>query len=68
MLESLFKRSSPPELLLGKNILNIYSKFTGEHPWQSMISIKLQSSFDKYDSYYKVPELQRRIKNPLEHL
>ena len=25
-------RSSPPEVILGKGILKIYSKFTGEHP------------------------------------
>ena len=37
--------SSPPEVFLGKGILKIYSKFTGEHPCQSVISIKLQSSF-----------------------
>ena len=38
-------RSSPPEVFLGKGILKICSKFTGEHPHQSVILIKLQSSF-----------------------
>ena len=38
-------RSSPPELFLEKDVLKIGSKFTGEHPCQSAISIKLQSSF-----------------------
>ena len=35
-------RSSHPEVFLGKSILKIWSKFTGEHPCQSAISIKLQ--------------------------
>ena len=38
-------RSSPPEVLLVKRILTICSKFTVEHPCQSAISMKLQSSF-----------------------
>ena len=29
---------------LGKGVLKICSKFSGEHPWQSGISIKLQSN------------------------
>ena len=33
--------SSPPEVLLGKLVLKICSKFTGEHPGQSAISVKL---------------------------
>ena len=33
--------SSHPEVFLGKGVLKICSKFTGEHPWQSAISIKL---------------------------
>ena len=37
-------RTSHPELFLGKGVLNICSKFTGEHPCQSAISIKLQSN------------------------
>ena len=41
---SLF-RSSHPEVFLIKGVLKIYSKFTGEHPWRSVISIKLQSNF-----------------------
>ena len=35
-------RSSHIEVLLGKGVLKIYSKFTGEHPRQSAISIKLE--------------------------
>ena len=38
-------RSSRPEVFLGKSVLKIYSKFTGEHPCRSAISIKLQSTF-----------------------
>ena len=38
-------RSSPPELFLRKGVLKICSKFTGEHPCRSAISIKLQSNF-----------------------
>ena len=35
-------RSSPLEVFLGKGVLKIYSKFIGEHPCRSAISIKLQ--------------------------
>ena len=38
-------RSSYPKVFLGKGALEICSKFTGEHPCRSMISIKLQSNF-----------------------
>ena len=38
-------RSSSPEVFLGKGVLKICSKFTGEHPCRSAISIKLQSNF-----------------------
>ena len=38
-------RSSRPELSIGKGVLKICSKFTGEHPWRSAISIGLQSNF-----------------------
>ena len=38
-------RSSRPGLFLRKGVLKIYSKFTGEHPCRSAISIKLQSNF-----------------------
>ena len=37
-------RDSPPEVFLRKDI-KICSKFTGKHPCQSMVSIKLQSNF-----------------------
>ena len=38
-------RSSHPKVLLGKGVLKICSKFTGEHPCQNAISIKLQNNF-----------------------
>ena len=38
-------RSSHPEVFLRKDVLKICSKFTGEHPCRSVISIKLQSNF-----------------------
>ena len=37
-------RSSRPEVFLRKGALKIYSKFTGEHPCRSAISIKLHSN------------------------
>ena len=36
-------RSSHPEVFLGKGVLRICTKFTGEHPCVSVISIKLQA-------------------------
>ena len=41
----LLLRSSRPDVFLGKGVLKICSKFTGEHPCRSEISIKLQSNF-----------------------
>ena len=38
-------RSSHPQVFLGKGVLKICSKFTGEHPCQSAISIKLLCNF-----------------------
>ena len=38
-------RSSHPEVFLRKHVLKICSKFTREHPFRSVISIKLQSKF-----------------------
>ena len=38
-------RSRHPEVFLGKGVLKICSKFTGEHPCRSAIWIKLQSNF-----------------------
>ena len=38
-------RSSHPEVLLGKGVLKIYSKFIGRHPCRSAISIKFLCNF-----------------------
>ena len=38
-------RSSCPEAFLGKGVLKLCIKFTGEHPCRSAVSIKLQSNF-----------------------
>ena len=38
-------RSSVSRVFLGKDVLKIYSTFTGEHQCQNVISIKLQSNF-----------------------
>ena len=40
-----YDRSSPPELFSGKGVMEISSKFTGEHPCWSVISIKLLFNF-----------------------
>ena len=44
-LKRKYYRSTRPEVFLGKDIQKIDSKFTGEHPCQSVISIKLLSNF-----------------------
>ena len=38
-------RSNPPEVFLEKAVLKICSKFTREHPYQSVISIKFRCNF-----------------------
>ena len=42
-----FNRTGHPEVLLGNGILKICSKFTGEHPCRSVISINLLCNFIK---------------------
>ena len=44
-LLKLSPRSSRPEVFLGKGVLKIYIKFTGEHSWRSAISVKLLCKF-----------------------
>ena len=39
-----FDKSSRPEVFLRKGVLEIFSKFTGEYPCRSAISIKLESN------------------------
>ena len=41
----IISRSTRPELFLEKGVLKICSKFIGEHPCRSMISIKLLCNF-----------------------
>ena len=36
-----FLKNSLPDVFLGKRILKIFNKFTGEHPWRNVISIQL---------------------------
>ena len=38
-------RNRPPEVFIQTVVLKICSKFTGAHPYRSVISIKLQSNF-----------------------
>ena len=38
-------RNSPPEVFLKNGDLKIFSKFTGEHPYRSAVSVKLRSNF-----------------------
>ena len=45
LFTNIFFRSSPLEVFLRKFVLKICSKFTGEHPCRSAISIKLLCNF-----------------------
>ena len=42
-LKGMNRSSPPPEVLLGKGVLEICSKFTGEHPCQNVISTVLSN-------------------------
>ena len=44
-MEETKNKSSHPEVFLGKVVLKLCSKFTGEHPCQSAISVKLLCNF-----------------------
>ena len=44
-LQKVMHQKRPPEVFLQKGVLKICSKFTGEHPWSSVILIKLLRSF-----------------------
>ena len=41
-------RSNPSKMFLEKGVLKICIKFTGENPYRSVISIKLQSNFIEF--------------------
>ena len=45
-------RSSSTEVFLGKDVLKICSKFSGDHPCQSVISIKLLCNFIAIKLWY----------------
>ena len=45
LLKLLRVRSSPPGVFLEKGVLKICSKFTEEHPFRSVISMKLLYNF-----------------------
>ena len=52
---SCISRSSLQEVFLGKGVLKICSKFTGEQPCQSVISVaSLIGTLIKFSSYYIV--------------
>ena len=44
-MSQLNSRSSPPEVFLGKGVLKICNKFTGEHRCRIVISIKFLCNF-----------------------
>ena len=44
-------RSSHPEVLFWKGVLQICIKFTWEHPWRSVISIKLQLYWNRTSAW-----------------
>ena len=46
------ERSSHPEMFLGKDALEICSKFTGENSCRSVISIKLLCNFIEITFWY----------------
>ena len=68
-MRSVLVKRSHPEVFLGKGVLKICSKFTGEHPCRNVISIKLESNFNwnhispwvffyKFAAYFRKPFLK----------
>ena len=59
-------RSSAPEVFLGKGVLNVCSKSTGEHPWEIVISIKLLCNFIEFALRHRcfLVNLQHIFKTP----
>ena len=47
-----YSEAAPPEVFLGKCVLKMCSKFIGEHPYRSLVSIKLQSNFIEIKLWY----------------
>ena len=48
---------SPSEVLLGKKVLKLCTKCTGEHPYRRVISIKLQSNFTEITPRHACPSV-----------
>ena len=59
-------RSSHSEVFLRKCVLKICSKFTGEHPWWSAISTKLQSNFFEIELRYAPVNLLHILRAPFQ--
>ena len=60
-------RGSRPEVFLGKSVLKICSKFTGKHPCQSAISIRLQSNFIEITLWHGCSSVKHFfLRTPLE--
>ena len=49
LIMSTTNRSTHSEVFQGKDVLKIYSKFTGEYPCRCLVSIKLLSTLMKSD-------------------
>ena len=47
-----FQKQPRPEMFLRKGVLKIFSKFTGEHPCKSAVSIKLLSNFIEIELWH----------------
>ena len=61
-------RSSPPEVFLGISVLKIHSKFIGEHPCRSPISVKLQSNFIEIALWHGCSPIRTPFPNNTIHL
>ena len=56
----MFDRGSPSEVFLEKDVPKICSKFSGEDPCRSAVSIKLQSNFIEIALRYGCPLVSLR--------
>ena len=68
-------RNSSPEVFFEKGVLKMYSKFVGEHPCRSVISIKLLATFMDWgqrqkkiisDNTHKGPFIKAKIQIKLK--
>ena len=69
-VSNLFYRSEPSKAFLGKGVLNICSKFTGEHPCQSKSSINCTSAWVfscKFSTYLQKQNVIRSSMNNLNY-